>query len=250
MSGHSKWSTIKRAKGALDAKRGKLFSKLSHEITVAAREGGGDADMNPRLRQAITTAKAQNMPKDNIEKAVKKGTGELGGAAVEDATYEGFAPGGVAILVEVATDNKNRSAADIRQIFNRNNGSLGNSGSVAYLFDRRGEIRLPLSSATEDELLEVALDAGAEDVATEDEEHLVFTSPDQLSIVANALRTKELEVTSQQLVYLPQTTVAITDASVASQILRLYEALDDYDDTLNVFSNFDIPDNILDTAGV
>ncbi len=250
MSGHSKWSTIKRTKGAIDAKRGKIFSKLSHEIPVATREGGGDADMNPRLRQAIAAAKAQNMPKDNIEKAIKKGTGELGGAAVEEATYEGFAPGGVAMLVDVATDTRNRSAADIRQIFNKNNGTLANSGSVSYLFDRRGEIQLPLSAATGDVLLEIALDAGADDVATEENHHFIFTSPDQLALVASALRDKGIEVASQQLVYRPQTLVAVSDASVASQILRLYEALEDYDDTLNVFSNFDIPDHILETAGV
>ena len=250
MSGHSKWSTIKRSKGALDAKRGKIFSKLSHEVAVAAREGGGDPDMNPRLRQAIASAKAQNMPKDKIEYAVKKGSGELGGAAIEDATYEGFAPGGVAMLVEVGTDNKNRSAADIRQIFSKNNGNLGNSGSVAYLFDRRGEIQLPLATATEDELLEIALDSGADDVTTEETHHLIHTSPDQLASVANALRDKGLEVNSQQLIYQPQTPVTIDDASIASQVIRLFEALEDYDDTLNVFSNFDIPDNILETAGI
>ena len=154
------------------------------------------------------------------------------------------------MLVEVATDNKNRSAADIRQIFNKNNGSLGNSGSVSYLFDRRGEIQLPLSAATEEELLEIALEAGAEDVSSEEDHHFIFTSPDQLSNVANALREKNLEVSSQQLVYRPQTPVAVTEPAVASQVLRLFEALEDYDDTLNVFSNFDIPDQILDSVGV
>lgn len=250
MSGHNKWSKIKHTKGPLDAKRGKLFSKLSHEITIAAKEGGGDADVNPRLRQAINSAKAQNMPKDNIEKAIKKGTGELEGASIEEATYEGFAPGGVAMLVEVATDNKNRAAADVRQIFNRNNGTFGNSGSVSHLFERRGEIRLPLGAASEDQMLEIALEAGAEDVSSDGDEHVILTSPDQLFSVGSVLRDKKLEITSHQLVFLPQTTIEVTDASLASQILRLYEALEEYEDTLNVFANFDIPDHILEATSV
>ncbi|MFV1994735.1 MAG: YebC/PmpR family DNA-binding transcriptional regulator [Verrucomicrobiales bacterium] len=248
MSGHSKWSTIKRAKGALDAKRGKIFSKLSHEISVASKEGGGDADLNPRLRQAIAAAKKENMPKDTIEKAVKKGSGELEGAAFEEATYEGFAPGGVALIVEVTTDNKNRSAADIRNIFNKNNGSMGTSGSVAYLFERRGEIRLALDSGSEDDILDLALEAGADDVSLDEEHHIIHTTPDELSKVSTALRERDVEIASQQLVYLPQNLVEVDDRSTATQILRLYEILDDYDDTLNVFANFDIPDSVLEAA--
>ncbi len=245
MSGHNKWSKIKHAKGATDAKRGKVFSKLSRELTVAARDGGGDPDMNARLRQAIATAKAQNMPGDTITRAVKKGTGELEGVIFEEACYEGYAPGGVAFLVELVTDNKNRAAADIRSIFKKNSGSLGTSGSVAFLFDRKGEIRVPAASIDEEAILEKALDAGAEDVQSDDDEHLVYTAADQLDHIAGLLRDTGVEITAQQLVRLPQTTINVPDSGTASQVLRLYEALDEYEDTQGVVSNFDISDEIL-----
>lgn len=246
MAGHNKWSKVKHIKARVDAKRGKLFSRLSKEISIAARDGGGDPGMNPRLRQAVDAAKAVSVPKDNIERAIKKGTGELGGEAIQEITYEGYAPGGVALIIEVATDNTNRSAADIRSTFTKNNGSLGSSNSVTYLFDRKGEIRLPLTAATEDQLLELAMDAGAEDVSVDDDEHVVITPHDQLNNAATFLRDKELPVSSQQLVYLPQNTISVEDTSEAKQILRLYEALEEYEDTINVFSNFDIPDSILE----
>ena len=246
MAGHNKWSKVKHIKGAADAKRGKLFSKLSREITVAAKEGGGDPDLNPRLRNAITAAKAQNMPNDTIDRAVKKGTGEIAGVTYDEALYEGFAPGGVGVLVEVVTDNKNRSAAEIRSVFNKNNGSLGSSGSVAYLFDRRGEIRVPSDSISEDELIEAAVEAGADDVAGDGSELVVTTAQDQLYAVATQLRNASIDVRSQALVYSPQTRIAVPDAGTANQVLRIYELLDELDDTQEVFTNADIPDAILE----
>ena len=238
---------MKHIKARVDAKKGKMFSKLGHEIFIAARDGGGDIDLNPRLRQAVDAAKSQSMPKDNIERAIKKGTGELEGEAIEEITYEGFGPGGVGMLVQVATDNKNRSAAEIRNIFNKNNGNMGTSGSVAHLFQRSGEIRLKTDSIGDDDLLEAALDAGAEDVSRDDGDHVIVTAADQLNTVANHLRDESgLTLSSQELVYLPLTPIDVTENSIASQVIRLYEALDDYQDTLNVFANFEIPDDILE----
>jgi YebC/PmpR family DNA-binding regulatory protein len=247
MAGHNKWSKVKHIKARVDAKRGKVFSRLARDIAVAARDGGGDPDLNPRLRQSIDSAKSQSVPKENIERAIKKGTGELGGEAIQELTYEGYTPGGAALIVEVASDNTNRSAADIRSIFNKNNGSLGSSNSVAYLFDRKGEVRIPLSSVSEDDLLEIVLEAGAEDVFADEDDHVVITPHDQLASVAELVRNKDLEVTSQQLVYVPQTTVRVDDHSEATKILRLFQALEDYDDTVNVSSNFDIPEEVFDT---
>ena len=244
MAGHNKWSKVKHIKGPLDAKRGRVFSKWSKEITVAAKEGGGDPDLNPRLRQAINGAKASNMPNDNIDRAIKKGTGELGGAAVEEALYEGYAPGGVAMLVEAGTDNKNRTAADIRSIFSKGNGSFADSGSVAYLFDRKGEIRVPKSAYNEDEMMELALEAGAEDVAEDGDDHLITTANDQLNAVASSLKSSGVETSSERLTFIPQTTVELDDKGIANQVIRLYEALDDCDDTLNVHANFEIADDL------
>lgn len=248
MAGHNKWSKVKHIKAREDSKRSKVFSRLSKEISIAARDGGGDVGMNPRLRTAVDNAKAVSMPKDNIERAIKRGTGELGGDAIEEITYEGFASGGVAVIVEVSTDNKNRSAADVRMLFNKNHGNMGTSGSVAYLFKRIGEIRIALEDVTEDELLEKAGDAGAEDISSDEESHVIHTAADQLGAVAAALSDAGLNLQSQNLVYVPENQVLVEDASEASKILRLYEALDDYDDTLNVFANFDIPDAILEEA--
>ncbi len=246
MAGHNKWSKVKHIKGAADAKRSKLFSNLSREVTIAARDGGGDPDLNPRLRNAILAAKSKSMPNDTIDRAVKKGTGELGGETIEEALYEGYAPGGVAMLIEVATDNKNRTAADIRSIFNKNNGSLGSSGSVAYMFERKGEIQILADAATEEEVLEAALEAGAEDVESSDEGHTVYTASDQLYAVGEKFQASGLTMESQKLVYIPQTVTQVPDKSTASQVLRLYEALEDCDDTQDVFANFEIPDEILD----
>ena len=246
MSGHNKWSKVKHIKARVDAKKGKVFSKMAHEITIAARDGGGDPSSNARLRQAIDSAKSVSMPKDNIDRAVKKGTGELEGGQIDEVIYEGFGPSGTALIVQVATDNKNRSAAEIRSTFNKNNGNMGTSGSVNYLFNRLGEIRIDEAAVSEDDLLEAALEAGAEDVSLEDDEHIVITPPDQLAEVANQLRDGGLNLKTQDLVFLPITPVEITEQPVATQAVRLFEALDDYEDTLNVFSNFELSDEVIE----
>ena len=194
MAGHNKWSKVKHIKAREDAKKGKIFSKFAHEISIAARDGGGDPDLNPRLRTAIDGAKAQSMPKENIERAIKKGTGALGGEAIQEVTYEGYGPGGIALLVEVATDNTNRSAAELRSIFTKNGGSIATPGSVAYQFDRKGEIRLDAATSTEDQILDATLEAGAEDIRTDGHEHIVHTAPADLNAVATALRDSGLMV--------------------------------------------------------
>ncbi len=248
MAGHNKWSKVKHIKGVVDAKRSRLFSKLAKEISIAARDGG-DPDLNPRLRNAIATARKLSMPGDNIERAVKKGTGELGGDAIEEIVYEGYGPGGVAFLIEVATDNKNRSAADMRTLFNKNDGSFGTAGSVAYLFDRIGEIAVE-SGIGEDALLEAALESGAGDVRFDDPERpLVITRPAELFEVAASLLERGVAIAEQKLSYMPQTTIPVNDSQQAAKVIKLYEALDDYDDTQQVHSNFDIPDAILEQLG-
>ncbi|MDB6074081.1 MAG: hypothetical protein JWO89_1721 [Verrucomicrobiaceae bacterium] len=241
MAGHNKWSKVKHTKGPADAKRSNAFAKLSKEITVAAKSGG-NPDMNARLRSAILNAKAVNMPSDTIERAVKKGTGELGGAAIEEIVYEGYGPGGVAMLVEVATDNRNRSAQDMRTLFSKNHGAFADAGSVAYLFQRRGEVRLDHSAYSEDQATELALEVGADDVVDEGDEWVLFTSHDKLFSVAAALKDRQVAPKSQKLVYQPSTTLTIADPNVARQLVRLYETLDEYDDTQNVFANFELTD--------
>jgi YebC/PmpR family DNA-binding regulatory protein len=243
MAGHSKWSKVKRFKGALDVKRGKLFSKLSKEIMVAARMGGG-LDLNPRLRSAVLAARAQNMPNDTIERAIKKGTGEIGGGTVEELVYEGYGPGGVALLVEAATDNKNRTAADIRSIFSKNHGNLAASGAVAYLFKRKGQLTVPKESVEEDRLLEIALEAGAEDMASDDEFYLVTTSPDHLYTVGEAIRQTSIPIDSQKLTFVPETTVTIHEQALAEQVIRLCETLEENDDVQSVRGNFDISEEL------
>ena len=243
MAGHSKWSKVKRFKGALDAKRGKLFSKLSKEIMVAARTGGG-IDLNPRLRSAVLAARAQNMPNDTIERAIKKGTGEIGGGMVEELVYEGYGPGGLALLVEAATDNKNRTAQDMRSIFSKNHGNLAASGAVAYLFKRKGQLTVPKESAEEDRLLEIVLEAGAEDLASDDEFHIVTTSPDHLYTVGEAIRQNAIPIDSQKLTFVPETTVTIHEQALAEQIIRLCETLEENDDVQNVHGNFDISEEL------
>lgn len=245
MAGHNKWSKIKRLKGALDAKRGRLFSRLSKEITVAARLGGGNPDFNPRLRAAVQAARTQSMPNDNIDRAIKKAVGEPGVQAVEEIVYECYAPGGVALMVEAATDNKNRTAADLRLILSKNHGNLGGSGSVSYMFHRKGQITVPLASVEEDRLLEIILDAGAEELQGDEEHHVITTPPDQLYAVADALKKAAVEPDSQKLTYVPENSVTVTNPEVAAQVLKLCEALDDCDDVLNVHANFDIPDTLL-----
>ena len=242
MSGHSKWATIRHKKGAVDAKRGKLFSKLIKEITIAARIGGGDADANPRLRTAVLKAKAANMPKDNVDRAVKKGTGELGGEDYSELVYEGYGPGGVAILVEALTDNKNRTAADVRSIFGKHGGNLGESGSVAYMFNRKGVIGYSAESYTEDDLLEPALEAGAEDVTTAGDTIEVLTDPEEFETVLDALSGAGLTHSMAEVSLVPDATIAL-DADGTRKALKLVELLDDHDDVQSVATNLDIPDD-------
>ncbi len=245
MSGHSKWSKIKRSKGALDVKRGKLFSQLSKEITIATRLGGGNPGFNPRLRAAIQSAKSQSMPADNIDRAVKKGTGELESQAVEEIIYEAYAPGGVALIIETATDNRNRTAADIRNAMTKNHGNLGTSGSVAFMFHRKGRITIPSDSLDEDRLLEIILEAGAEELATEDDTFVITTPIDRLYNVADALATAGHEPTSQKLTFVPENNVTVADPATAEQIFKLCDALDDLEDVVNVHANFDISEDLL-----
>ena len=246
MSGHSKWSKVKRFKGAIDAKRGKIFSKLSKEITIAAKAGGGDPRGNPRLRSAIQAARAESMPGDNIERAIKRGTGEgRDGEQFDEIVYEGYGPGGVAIIVETATDNRNRTGAEIRRIFTQNNGNLASSGSVSYMFHWKGQITVPRSSIGEDPLLEIALEAGAEELTTEEDQYVITTSHDQLYAIAEALKKAGVTTDGQKFTFIPDTTVAVSDETVARQALRLCEALEEDDDVQNVYSNLDIPDELL-----
>ncbi len=244
MSGHSKWATIKHKKGALDAKRGKLFTKLIKELTVAARMGGGEPDNNPRLRKAITDAKQQSMPGDTIKNAVKRGTGELEGAMYDEVLYEGTGPNGTLFLVEGATDNRNRTVAEIRKIFEKNNGNLGGAGVAAWAFDRKGVITLDKSGAHEDQLMEVAIGAGAEDYAEDGEEWSVTAPPESLQSVLDALETAKIVVKNSQLAFLPKTKKQVTGRD-AEVLLNLAELLDDHDDVQNVYADFDVSDEEL-----
>jgi YebC/PmpR family DNA-binding regulatory protein len=246
MSGHSKWSKVKRFKGAIDTKRGQIFSKLSKEISIAAKAGGGDPDGNPRLRSAIQTARAQSMPNDNVERAIKRGTGEGSEAQhFDEIVYEGYGPGGVAVIVEAATDNKNRTAAEIRSIFSKNDGNLATTGSVSYMFHRKGQITIPRGTIVEDRILELALEAGAEELTTEEDEYVITTSHDQLYAVADALKKAGVTTDGQKFTFIPDTTIPIADEAVARQIMRLCDALEEDDDVQNVYSNLDIPDELL-----
>jgi YebC/PmpR family DNA-binding regulatory protein len=246
MSGHSKWSKVKRFKGALDVKRGALFSKLSREITIAAKIGGGDPDANVRLRSAILSARGQSMPNDNIDRAIKRGTGEgVEAQHFDEIVYEGYAPGGVAVIVEAATDNKNRTAAEIRRIFSKNDGNLGTSGSVSYMFHKKGRITVPRNTIAEERIFELALEAGAEELTTEEEQYVITTSHDQLYAVAEALKHAGVTTDGQKFTFIPDTTVPVNDETVALQILRLCDSLEDDDDVQNVYSNLDIPDELL-----
>lgn len=245
MSGHSKWSTIKRKKGAADAKRGALFGKLSKAITVAAREGGGDPEMNPALALAVQKAKDGNMPNDNIQRAIDKGTGAGSDAETyERITYEGYAPGGVAVLVEVLTDNRNRAASDVRYIFSKNGGKLGTSGSVAYLFERKGVILVPKDDVDEDELMELALEAGAEDVEESESDYRVLTTPEEFAAVREALDEAGVAYENAEITMQPQNSIDL-DAATAKQTLRLMDALEENDDVQDVYANFDISDEVM-----
>ncbi|SNB46324.1 YebC/PmpR family DNA-binding transcriptional regulator [Geobacter sp. DSM 9736] len=238
MSGHNKWSTIKHKKGAADAKRGKIFTKLIKEITVAAKLGGGDPDGNPRLRAAIDKAKAENMPKDNIERAIKKGTGELEGVSYEEITYEGYGPGGVAVLVEVMTDNRNRTVSEVRSIFTKMNGNMGETGCVSWMFDKKGLIIF--SKQTDfDKLFEAALEAGAEDVSDQEEQIEVLTDPSNFMEVREALTKAGFAIESAEVTMIPQTMIKL-EGKPAETMLKLMERLEDNDDVQNVYANFDI----------
>jgi YebC/PmpR family DNA-binding regulatory protein len=247
MSGHSKWSTIKHKKGAADAKRGKTFTKLIKELMVSARMGGGNAEANPRLRAAVLAARAENMPKDNIERAIKKCTGELEGVNYEEFMYEGYGPGGVAILVDIMTDNRNRAASEIRHIFSKNGGNLGEGGCVAWMFSKKGSIVFDKSVIPEEELLELALDAGAEDVKDQEDQFEVITSPEDFAAVKAVFDEKGLKYELAEVTMSAQTTVPIDDAKLAQQLLRLMDSLDDADDVQQAYANFDIPDQILES---
>ncbi len=245
MAGHSKWANIKHRKGAADARRGKIFTKLIKEITVSARMGGGDINANPRLRSAVLAAKTENMPKDNIERAIKKGTGELEGVSYEEIVYEGYGPGGTAVMVESLTDNRVRAVADIRHIFSKCGGNLGENGCVAYLFDKKGYLAVAGDAVEEDRLMEVALEAGAEDVRGEDGAFEVITDPKDFEVVKSAVEAAGIACTSAEVTMLPQT-YARVEGKQAEQMLRLMEMLEDCDDVQNVHTNADIPDALME----
>lgn len=245
MAGHSKWAGIKHKKAAIDAKRGKIFTKITKEITVAARLGGGDAGSNPRLRTAVSAAKAVNMPNDNIDRAIKKGTGELPGVSYEEVSYEGYGNGGVAVIVDAMTDNKNRTVAEIRSIFTKAGGSVGENGCVSWMFEKQGLITVPAESIEEDKLLEIALEAGAEDMARDGDTYEIKTDPTMLDAVRSALEENNVSVDTAQLTMTPQTTIKL-DEDTAKKTLKLLDALDDHDDVQQVYANFDIPDEILE----
>jgi len=248
MSGHSKWATIKRKKGATDAARGRLFTRLIKEITIAARDGGGNIEGNPRLRLAIQTAKTSNMPADNIKRAIQKGTGELPGVSYEEVTFEGYGPGGVAILVEVVTDNNNRVVSEMRHVFSRNNGNMGTAGSVAWMFSKKGVITVPRAGQktplTEDDLMAVVLDAGADDLQGDDAEFTVTTAPQSFHSVKKAIEDKGIAVETAALQMVPQNTVKVTGKE-AEQLMKLLEAIEEHDDVQNVYANFDIDEKEL-----
>ena len=245
MAGHNKWSKVKHIKAVVDAKRGKIFSKLSKELTLAAKHGGSSPDTNARLRTAIMNARAQNMPSENIERAIKKGAGELGGASLEEVLYEGYGPGGVAMLVEVVTDNRNRSASDMREILSKNGGVFADAGSVAYMFSRRGEIHLEKGNLTEDSAMELALESGADDLVDDGDDWVLLTPTNRLFAVGAALQAKGITPKSQQMSYHPATTVTVSDPETAKTLIKLHDALDDYDDTQNVHANFEITDDVM-----
>jgi YebC/PmpR family DNA-binding regulatory protein len=239
MSGHSKWHSIKHKKGALDAKRGRAFTKLIKEITIAARIGGGDPEGNPRLRKAVSDAKGLNMPADNIKRAIMKGTGELEGGQLEEITYEGYGPSGVAMLVQVVTDNRNRTVGEIRHVFSKNGGNMGEAGSVAWMFHKKGYITIDSSKADEETLMSLAIDAGADDFASEGSTYEIYTSPESFDRVVEAIKAKGIETLSAEISMIPQNYVKV-EGKPAQQVVKLMEALDEHDDVQHVYANFDI----------
>src|SRR5436305_7449030 len=248
MSGHSKWSTIKHKKGAADAKRGKIFTRILKEMTVAARMGGGDPAGNPRLRAAIAEAKANNMPKDNIERAIKRGTGELEGITYEELTYEGYGPGGVAVIVEVLTDNTNRTTPEVRHAFEKHGGNLGTPGSVRFQFDKKGYFAVEKSVVGEDKLMDIALEAGADDLQSDDPEtYEIYTTPENFEPVRQALEKAGIPTVEAKLGMIPQNYITL-DENKSRQVMKLLETLDDLDDVQNVWSNFDIPAEMMEEA--
>jgi len=249
MSGHSKWATTKHKKAAIDAKRGKIFTKIGKEITVAARLGGGDPDGNPRLRTAVANAKSVSMPSDNIKRAIQKGTGELPGVAYEEITYEGYGPNGVAIIIEVMTDNRNRTVAEIRHTMEKLGKGMGENGCVSWMFHKKGYIVVARAKADEEKLMSLALDAGAEDLQTEDENFVITTPPNDFEKVKKALEDAGVPLEVAEVTMLPQTYVKLEKEKEAGQMLRLMEALEDNDDVQNVYANFDIPDEVMNAVG-
>jgi YebC/PmpR family DNA-binding regulatory protein len=248
MSGHSKWSTIKHKKGAADAKRGKIFTRIIKEMTIAARLGGGDPDGNPRLRSAVAEAKASNMPKDNIERAIKRGTGEIEGAMYEELVYEGYGPGGVAVMVDTLTDNTNRTTPEIRHIFEKFGGNMGTPGSVRFQFEKKGYFAVEKSAADEDKLMEIVLEAGGDDLQSDDPEVFeIYASPEAFEPVRQALESSKIATVEAKLGQIPANYVAL-DEGKAKSMMRLLEMLDDHDDVQNVWSNFDIPAEMVESA--
>ena len=246
MAGHSKWANIRHKKSAADAKRGKIFSRISKDLTLAAKSGGGDPDTNPKLRTALTKARAENMPSDNIERAIQKGTGELPGVTYEEFVYEGYAPHGVAVVVEVTTDNKNRAASEVRSTFTKRGGNLAGANAVAFMFKRGGQFIIEKDKVEEDRLMEIALEAGADDIKTEDEYYEVLAPLTEYDSVSQALEEAGIEVANSELAYLPENYTPVSDPAHAKQVLALVDALDDLDDVQNVFHNADIPSEIME----
>ncbi len=244
MSGHNKWAKIKRKKGVTDTKRGRLFTRMIKEMTIAARDGGGSITGNPRLRVTVEKAQAANMPAENIKRAIQRGTGELPGIIYEEATYEGFGPGGVAILVETVTDNKNRTVAEIRNLLEKNNGKLGASNSVSYMFHRKGIINIAKGPYTEDDLMAIAIDAGADDMKTEEDGYQIVTSPENFEPVRQVLAAKGIAMDEAEIQRLPENTVKL-EGKEAEQMMRLYEALEDHEDVQHLYANFDIDEKVM-----
>ncbi len=244
MSGHNKWAKIKRKKGVNDAKRGKLFTRLIKEMTIAARDGGGSIQGNPRLRLAVEKAQAANMPAENIKRAIQRGTGELPGINYEEATYEGFGPGGIAIMIETVTDNKNRTVAEIRNLLEKNNGKLGALNSVSYMFHRKGIINIPKNAASEDDLMGAALDAGADDMKTEEDMYQIVTAPENFELVRRALEAKSIKMDEAEIQLLPENTLRV-EGREAEQLMKLLEALEDHEDVQHVYANFDIDEKVM-----
>jgi YebC/PmpR family DNA-binding regulatory protein len=242
MSGHSKWHTIKHKKGALDAKRGKLFTRLIKEMTVAARLGGGKVDENPRLRKVVNEAKGANMPNDTIDKAIKRGTGELEGVSYEEITYEGYGPNGVAVMIDTMTDNRNRTVAELRHLFSKNGGNLGEAGSVGWMFDKKGYIVVNKTAKSEDELFELAIEAGADDMKEDGDNFEILTAPENFDAVSDAIKAAGIEPEAAEVSMIPQNYIKLEGAD-AKQMLKLYDALDDHDDVQKVYANFDIDES-------